>query len=201
MLLIHGGLAEDIGADQFWVTPGITRRLETIGWSVLAPDRNTTPPSWSTAADEMAELLAEPTPVIAGSNGVSVALQLASQRPELVSQLILLWPATASEPELDRHVPPSARHLCSGETVRGTTDVELAALPVPTAVMASIPETPQHQHRTVDRLVELIPGGTRVDHGFPESPRPEFAQHLDGFMSALVGVLKPPVPPSPARQI
>ena len=38
VLLIHGGLADDMDAARFWVSPGIVARLNALGWSVLAPD-------------------------------------------------------------------------------------------------------------------------------------------------------------------
>ena len=40
VLLIHGGIAEDVGADQFWVSPGIVAALKALDWMVVAPDRN-----------------------------------------------------------------------------------------------------------------------------------------------------------------
>ncbi len=185
LLLIHGGLAEDIGADQFWVRPGIVAALEAHGWKVVAPDRNTTPTSWSSAAAEMAELVAEASTVVAGSNGVSVALRLAIDRPELVSRLVLLWPATAGDDAVDRMVPSSAGHLLAGETVRGVSDAELGCIEVPVALMATDVTNPFHRYRTVDRLMGLIALAVCLDERFPESPRPEFAGRLDAFMAVL----------------
>jgi hypothetical protein len=42
LLLIHGGLAEDMNADRFWMARGIRRELVDLGWQVLTPDRETT---------------------------------------------------------------------------------------------------------------------------------------------------------------
>ena len=39
LLLIHGGLWEDIGTDWFWRRPGIVDRFERLGFTVVAPDR------------------------------------------------------------------------------------------------------------------------------------------------------------------
>ena len=39
LLLIHGGLWEDIGADWFWRRPGILAGFERLGFTVVAPDR------------------------------------------------------------------------------------------------------------------------------------------------------------------
>jgi hypothetical protein len=186
VLLIHGGLAEDIGAERFWVRPGIAAALEALGWAVVAPNRNTTPSSWNAAAAEMAEFIEEPSIVVAGSNGVSVALRIAIDRPRLVSRLVLLWPATAGDSVVDQEVPPIAAHLLAGDTVRGITDAELGDLRVPVAVMASESANRIHQHRTVERLVELIPGAIRIDESFPESPRTDFIGRLDAFVAVLV---------------
>ena len=185
VLLIHGGLAEDIGAERFWVRPGIAAALEAIGWAVVAPDRNTTPSSWRAAAAEMAEFIEERSTVVAGSNGVSVALQMALDRPELVSRLVLLWPATAGDDVVDQAVPARASHLLAGDTVRGITDAQLRDVQVPVAVMASEPENRVHSHQTVERLVDSITGAIRINEEFPESPRPDFIGRLDAFVAVL----------------
>ena len=78
----------------------------------------------------MAGLIGVPTTVVAGSNGVSVALRLAVDSSQLVKRLVLLWPATCGDPTVDRRVPTQAAHLLAGETIRGLRDVELAALDV-----------------------------------------------------------------------
>jgi pimeloyl-ACP methyl ester carboxylesterase len=185
VLLIHGGLGEDIGADRFWVQPGIVGALESIGASVIAADRNTTPSTWTEAANEMAAFLAEPAVVVAGSNGASVALRLAIDRPQLVSKLVLLWPATAGDRAVDDALPSTVAHLLAGDTVRGVTDDELQSLRVPVAVMATDPENQVHQYRTVDRLVALVPGAIRMTERFPESPRPDYSARHDDFITVL----------------
>ncbi len=172
-LLIHGGLGEDIGADRFWIQPGIVGALELVGANVIAPDRNTTPPTWTEAANEMAAFVREPVVVVAGSNGASVALRLAIDRPELVSKLVLLWPAAAGDRHVDDALLSTVAHLLAGDTVRGVTDDELQSICVPVAVMATDPENQLHRYRTVDRLAELIPGAIRITERFPESPRPD----------------------------
>jgi len=78
VLLIHGGLGEDIGADRFWVRPGVVAGRSALGFDALAPDRTATPVSWPGSATDLAPLLAGPSTVVAGSNGVSVALRLAA---------------------------------------------------------------------------------------------------------------------------
>jgi hypothetical protein len=116
-------------------------------------------------------------------------VRLAVQFPELVDRLVLLWPATANDPELDRRVPAAARHLLAGETLRGVTDDELAALATNTAVMASELPNPFHAPWTVDRLVALLPRATRIPEAFPESPRPEFPPRCAAFVDVLLDVL------------
>ena len=39
VLLIHGGLAESMDAERFWVRPGIVNALAQAGFVVAAPDR------------------------------------------------------------------------------------------------------------------------------------------------------------------
>ena len=156
-----------MNAERFWISPGIVAQLEDLGWAVIAPDRSTAPESWFAAADEMASLIKAPSTIVAGSNGVSVALRLAVQHPALVARLLLLWPATAGDPKVDRTIPSAAARLLDGDTIRGVTDNELSHLSLPVSVMASSSENPHHQHRTVDRLVGTIPGATRISAAFP----------------------------------
>ncbi len=196
ILLIHGGLAEKIGADRFWVEPGVVAGFTTLGFDVIAPDRNTTPPSWSDAASEIARLLDGPTTIVAGSNGASVALRLAVDHPEWVDRLVLLWPATGGDRALDAQVPDNAKHLLTGNAIRGVADAELEQIRMPVSIMASEPENPFHQHHTVDRLLELIGGSRQIVPGFPESVRPEFVDRLADFFDAV----RPHLGPSDSRK-
>jgi hypothetical protein len=193
VVLVHGGLAEEMDADRFWGRSGITAGLRAAGFAVTAPDRDTAPPSWTAAAAELAGHVAELGPrasIVAGSNGVSVAVRLAVDAPHLVGRLALLWPATAGDPAVDGRVPPAGGHLLDGETLRGVLDAELRGLQVPTALLASDPPNPVHQASTVTRLVELIPGAVRSPIDLPESPRPQFAGRLDELLGALVPFLR-----------
>ncbi len=144
LLLIHGGLAESMDAERFWNRPGIVGSLLRAGFVVDAPDRDTTPASWAAAADELARSITRPTTVVGGSNGVSVAVRLALQHSSLVRRLVLLWPATAGDVEVDRVVPAAAAHLLGGGTLRGVDDAELARLRLPVAVLPAEPENPAH---------------------------------------------------------
>src|ERR1700734_3587796 len=46
VLLIHGGLWEDVGADWFWRRTGVVDGLAGRGLTVVAPDRLRRAPSW-----------------------------------------------------------------------------------------------------------------------------------------------------------
>ena len=186
LLLIHGGLGEPMDAQRFWVGPGIVDDLEHAGFRVAAPDRSTSPDSWSAAAAEMAAHLDEPAVVVAASNGCSVGLRLALDHPSSVRHLLLLWPATGDHPRIDAHLPDEVRHLCSGTTIRGVDDIELSTLDCPVVVMSSKPENPVHQRRTVDRLLELLTHAVELSPGCPEPPNPAFAPQREEFIQRLL---------------
>jgi pimeloyl-ACP methyl ester carboxylesterase len=190
VLLVHGGLGEDMDAERFWSRPGILAGLRAAGFDVAAPDRDTCPSSWTAAADTLAGELTGPTSVVAGSNAVSAAVRLAIHYRPLVDRLLLLWPATCGDPVVDAVAPPEVPHLLAGETLRGVTDDELARLDVPSYVMASDPPNRFHAERTVDRLVRLMPRATRIAAGFPESPRPEFDHVRDSFLRVVIPYLR-----------
>ena len=188
VILVHGGLWEDMDAERFWVRPGIVAALEARGVPVLAPDRLVRPRSW---AQEVAHLLpllpAEPVTLVGGSNGCSVVARIAVDHPDRVARLVLAWPATAGDSAVDTRdreigVPPE---LLAGETLRGVTDVELAELRLPVAVVPS-PDNPYHRRSTVDTLLALVAGAVELPRS-PEPPRPEFPPYLDSFVDALLG--------------
>lgn len=190
VLLVHGGLGDDMGAERFWERPGIAPGLRAAGFTVIAPDRDTTPASWSNAARDMARHLITSASVIAGSSGVSVAVRVALEFPQLVDRLVLLWPATAGDPNVDERAPAEVRHLLDGATIRGITDDELAGLDTPTTVLASDPANPIHALYTVERLVQLMPQAIRIPTAFPESPHPEFQSRCHAFLDVLIPYLQ-----------
>ena len=169
VLLIHGGLAESMDADRFWVMPGILDALTGLGFVVDAPDRDTTPSSWIAAADELARSLRWSSTVVGASNGVSVAVRLALQHPSLVRRLVLLWPATAGTREVDGLVPAAASHLLTGATLRGVDDTELAGLRLPVAVLPAEPENPGHRFSTAEGLVAILRGAVLIEPGYPDT--------------------------------
>ena len=75
--------------------------------------------------------------------------------------------------------------LVSGDTLRGVRDDELSDLRLHVAIVASLPPNVLHTAETVKSLVDLIDGAVVIG-GCPESPRPDFAPHLDRFVD-LVG--------------
>jgi hypothetical protein len=123
VLLIHGGLWEDIGADQFWRRTGITDGLERRGFTVLAPDRLRRATSWTQEAAHIASVVAglggpgspavaggvasrangtggaggRGLTVVGGSFGCAAAVRLALDFPLLAGRLILAWPASARD--------------------------------------------------------------------------------------------------------
>lgn len=195
LLLIHGGLWHETDAEHFWTRPGITDGLRARGFNVLTPDRLPQPPSWPAEATHLEPFLADhPVTVIAGSNGCSAATRLALTAPARVERLLLAWPATANDPAVDTRtrqaftdlgVPPDViTALLTGETLRGLTDAELATLPMPIAVLPSVPDNPIHQRRTVDALHTLLPHAVEMP-GCPEPAQPGFPPHRDTFLSAV----------------
>jgi pimeloyl-ACP methyl ester carboxylesterase len=181
VLLVHGGLHEDMDARRFWGSPGVVSGLEQRGLRVAAPDRLPGAISWQSEADHLAPVLPdEPAVVVAGSNGCSVAVRLALTHPGRIGRLILAWPATAGDRSIDDRVRERvtdqaiATRLLRGGTLRGVLDSELADLRVPTGVLPSARPSPAHQRRTVDALLRLLPD-VRELPGAPEPVRPEFA--------------------------
>lgn len=190
VLLIHGGLGDDMTAAEFWERPGIAPGLRAAGLEVIAPDRDTSPESWTTAAANVGRAMTQPCSVVAGSNGVSVALRLAIDSPSLVERLVLTWPATAGDGRVDALAPPHVRQLLTGQTVRGVTDDDLATISVPTWIVASDPPNPFHAQETAERLGALLPDATLLPNGFPESPRPDFPDRCVEFVDTIVPLLR-----------
>jgi pimeloyl-ACP methyl ester carboxylesterase len=186
MVLVHGGLWEDMDAERFWVRPGVVKGLTAAGVEVSAPDRLPRPDSWAAEVRHLRRVLPEtPAMMVAGSNGCSVAARLALENPGRVARLVLAWPATAGDPRADawarrQGVP---EEMLVGETLRGLTDAELARLSMPVAVLPSL-HNPFHQRSTADALLRLVPGAAELPES-PEPPRPEFVP--DDLVSALLG--------------
>ena len=198
LLLIHGGLWEDIGADWFWRRPGVIAGLERLGFTVVAPDRLRRPTSW--AADAEHVLAAVPggdnVTVMGGSFGCSVAVRVALDSPGRVSRMVLAWPASLGDQftairmraSLSRLGAPARvlNALLGGETLPSATDAELGTIAAPVGVIPAVPPDPFHLRGTVDALLRLLPSATELP-GCPEAPRPEFPPHLESFLASVAG--------------
>jgi pimeloyl-ACP methyl ester carboxylesterase len=206
VLLVHGGLWEAMDAEAFWGTTGIAGGLTSYGLEVLAPDRPRRASDWGIEVAALGEQLAnrdQPVSIVGASNGCTAAVLLALKFPELVDRLLLAWPATGGDAEvnartraglIERGCPPEAADgLLAGETLRGVTDADLAKLSdgftrevgrIRVAVLPSVPENPAHQRKTVDALLRSI-RGSRELAGCPEPPMPGFPPHLDDLVRTI----------------
>jgi pimeloyl-ACP methyl ester carboxylesterase len=196
VLLIHGGLWEDMDSAAFWIRPGIADRLQRHGIEILAPDRLRRPRSWQDEVEHLRTALPDGVvTVIAGSNGCSAAARLALAEPERVNGLLLAWPATAGDRDVDAHTrrglsdlgatPHAIGALLNGDTLRGVTDEELSTITTRVGVLPSVPENKFHQRSTVDALLRVLPHAIELP-GCPEPPRPEFSPHLASFIDSAV---------------
>jgi pimeloyl-ACP methyl ester carboxylesterase len=197
VLLIHGGLWEDTGADRFWRRTGVIDGLAGRGFTVIAPDRLRRAPSWAAEASHIAsvpEAADGPATVVGGSFGCGVAVRLALDFPGLVGRLVLAWPTSTADQfarirfraGLARQgVPPGVLDaLLGAETLPSATDAELRTLGVPTGVVPSVPANPLHPRTAVDALLRLLPSAVELP-GCPEPPQPDFASQLESFVAAL----------------
>jgi pimeloyl-ACP methyl ester carboxylesterase len=198
LLLIHGGLWEDIGADWFWRRPGILAGFERLGFTVVAPDRLRRPASWAADAEHVLAAVpgGEPVTVVGGSFGCSVAVRLALDSPGRVARVVLAWPASLGDQfaairmraSLARLGAPARvlNALLGSETLPGATDAELGTIAAPVGVIPAVPPDPFHPRGTVDALLRLLPSATELP-GCPEAPRPEFPPHLESFLASVAG--------------
>ncbi len=204
VVLIPGGLYEDMDVGRFWIEPGVVEDLDVAGFDALPVQRLRRPTSWSEDAAAVTahirDLGSDVVAVVAGSNGCSTALRLAIASPELVSRIVLCWPATAHDGAVDEKArerieqatgPATADRLLAGDTLRGVADTELRALTIPVTLVPSEPETVFHRRETVIALARLLPD-VSVAAGSPESPSPEFAARRATFLQSLSKALSPP---------
>jgi len=193
VMLVHGGLYEGMDAERFWTRPGVLGGLAGRGLAVTAPNRVSTPESWTEEASHLNALVGDrgPLDVVAGSNGCSVAVRVAVDFPELVASLVLCWPATNSteanrlmEPAISRSNPAAVDALLAGGTLRGCREDELEAIGVPVAIVRSLPQNVLHTAETIDSLLSAIDGAVVIAE-CPESPRPDFEPHLSTFVDVV----------------
>lgn len=197
IVLVHGGLYQGLDVADFWETPGITEALDRRELAWAAADRPTTPRTWDDERDALIgvlELLDEPDGVVlvGAGDGCSVALRVATDRPDLVARLVLAWPATAGDPVADELVrvcmvdleASEAETMLDGETLRGVTDDEIAALDGPVVVWPTLPDNQLHQRATVTRLIELLASPILVG-GSPLPTAPSFSGFADAFADLM----------------
>ncbi|MFD0559465.1 hypothetical protein FB566_0107 [Stackebrandtia endophytica] len=210
LLLLHGGLWEDMTVERFWRTPGVLDGLTGAGFTCVAPQRPARPISWESELDQLHQSIPDhPFTVIGASNSCTTAVKLALTHPDQVTGLVLAWPATCGDPELDPRLASRLRRqgatdtvvhaLLTGQTLRGLHDHQLARLPMPCALIPAPAASPTHQRHTVDALADLIPHSHTLPV-FPETPHPAFAATRTDFLTALTGWLAGIVTATPDRQ-
>lgn len=200
LLLVHGGLYDDMSAVAFWESSGVTPTLDRHIVTYAAENRPDAPADWGDEATALADLIESNgwrrAAIVAASDGCSAALRLAVDRPDLVARLVLAWPATAgdvvydtlSRTQIDELGPEGAADaLLTGETIRGLTDDEIRSVGCDTVVWPSIPENQFHQAATVTTLVGLLPRPLLMG-GSPEPVHKAFASFRDSFVSMLIDV-------------
>jgi pimeloyl-ACP methyl ester carboxylesterase len=211
VLLIHGGLWEDVSADRFWGRTGVIDGLERRGLTVIAPDRLRRAPDWTTEARHIAQVVAgqvdapaggagaphadgRPLTVVGGSFGCAVAVRMALEFPRLAGRLVLAWPAALADQfttirmrsGLSRAGARGAtlNALLGTAAVPSATDAEVALLDLPVGIVPALPPGPLHPRSAVDALLRLLPSAVELP-GCPEAHRPEFAPQLDGFLDVV----------------
>jgi pimeloyl-ACP methyl ester carboxylesterase len=195
IVLIHGGFAPAMGAERFWVEPGICAALRRRGHRVAAPNRVARPTSWNDEAAHLVETFDGPAHVVAGSNGCSVAVRLAIDHRDLVRSLLLCWPATAGDAQVDARsvdellsfgVDRTVAHalIDTTATLRGVTDAELATLRMAVGIVAAAPSDPAHQSITVERLHAQLPRARSLG-AFAVPFHPAFGAQVEALADAI----------------
>jgi len=196
VLLIHGGLWEDTGADAFWRRTGIIDGLSERGLDVIAPDRPRRATDWPAEARHLAGAIGDEhgLTVVGGSFGCAAAVRLALDFPLVTRRLVLAWPAALADQFTTIRMRAGLSRqgargstldaLLGDETLPGASDRELAGLPVPVGIIPADPPDPLHARSTVDALLRLFPSATELP-GCPEAPRPEFLPHREAFLDAV----------------
>ena len=201
VVLVHGGLYEDADPAMFWGQTGIGAGLRTAGYRVFAVTRPASPRSWEAERDSLAVAISaktdEPVALVAASNGCSAAMRCAIDIPDMVSTIVLCWPATAGDPKIDAAVreqimrtvsSSTADRLLVGETIRGTLDVELETVAMPVTVIPSELGDPYHRRETVDRLKQLLPN-VRIGQPTPPAPHADFRHYRSRFVAMLADAI------------
>ena len=196
MLLIHGGLWDDTGADFFWRRTGIIDGLFERGLDVIAPERLRRATDWSAEARHIAGTTGDERglTVVGGSFGCAAAVRLALDFPLVVGRLVLAWPAALADQfttvRMRAGLSRQGAHggtldaLLGDTTLPGASDDELTELAIPVGIVPAVPPDPLHVRSTVDALLRLLPLATELP-GCPEAPRPEFPPYREAFLDAV----------------
>jgi pimeloyl-ACP methyl ester carboxylesterase len=196
VLLIHGGLWEDTGADFFWRRTGIIDGLSERGLDVIAPERLRRATDWPAEARHIAGATGDERglTVVGGSFGCAAAVRLALDFPLVVGRLVLAWPAALADQfttiRMRAGLSRQGAHgatldaLLGDTTLPGASDDELADLSIPVGIVPAVPPDPLHVRSTVDALLRLLPLASELP-GCPEAPRPEFPPYREAFLDAV----------------
>lgn len=196
MLLIHGGLWEDTGADFFWRRTGIIDGLAERGLDVIAPERLRRATDWPAEARHIAGATGDERglTVVGGSFGCAAAVRLALDFPLVVGRLVLAWPSALADQfttiRMRAGLSRQGAHgatldaLLGDSTLPGASDDELADLAIPVGIVPAVPPDPLHVRSTVDALLRLLPLASELP-GCPEAPRPEFPPYREAFLDAV----------------
>jgi pimeloyl-ACP methyl ester carboxylesterase len=196
VLLIHGGLWEDTGADSFWRRTGVIDGLSQRGFNVIAPERLRRAADWPAEARHIAGATGDERglTVVGGSFGCAAAVRLALDFPLVAGRLVLAWPAALADQFTTIRMRAGLSRqgargraldaLLGDTTLPGASDAELAGLALPVGIVPAVPPDPLHVRSTVDALLRLLPAATELP-GCPEAPRPEFPPHREAFLDAV----------------
>ncbi len=197
VVLVHGGLYEDVTPMNYWIDTGVTGALAQTTTRFIAPKRPTHPRSWKEERDVLLAAIDkagfDQVALVGASHGCSVAARFAADFPDRVGRLMLAWPATAGDQVLDdlariviedQMNAAVANDLLAGETIRGVTDAELAGLPMPLVVFPSIPASHAYQRDTATKLVELHTDSFLAG-GSPDPLDKQFGEHVDEFLRVV----------------
>ncbi len=200
VLLVPGGLAGEATASWFWEAPGVVADLGAAGCHAVLTERDPRAKSWRADAAFVARRAASlvgPLKVLAGSNGCSTALRLVLDQALPIEGMVLAWPATAGDPEVDAATRRSlagkvhadaVETLLAGDPVRGVTAAELASVDIPVTIVPIRPEDPWHQHRTVEALAAALPH-VHVSEATAATPSPGFASDRGRFARIAIDAL------------
>lgn len=203
VVLVTGGLYDGHTPGHGWDGPGVSAALRALGWPVHTPRRAHQPRSWGDETSALAAAAQEagggdPVALVAASNGCSAALRVAVDHPELVDRLVLCWPATGDDAEVDRRErrrleaggadDAVVTTLLDGELVRGLRPDELRSVDVTVVLVPAEPDDDDHQRRTVAELRRLLPRAV-IGLGTPTPRHPSFGHHLAPLVALLDVVL------------